>query len=132
MRIALSVLTIALAGCSLDFIADPDEPDPSGQPTDPDPPVTRCALGPRYHMPSSDCGPLPPGTPPGECWSTITVEPDWIDYCWSDVCEGLTYDCRGDMVTARSEGGQVFTGDVLPSGNLYWDAYGYAAEFTPY
>lgn len=121
-----AALALAVAGCSLSLV-DGDE-----APPDP-PPAPRCDLGPRYHMSATDCGPLPPGEPPPtDCWWTLYVEPATIEYCWSDVCESVTYACDGATVTGRTEG-RAFTGTVLANGNLYWDGGGYqGGEYSPY
>jgi hypothetical protein len=129
MRLAPGMLAVVLAGvapgCSLELV-DGDE-----APPDP-PPAPRCELGARYHMPQTDCGLQPPDSPPATCFWTIYVEAATIEYCWSDVCESVTYSCEGTTVTGRSEG-RAFSGTVLPNGNFYWDGGGYlGGEYTPY
>src|SRR5262245_3739385 len=107
MRIGAVVVAVILAGCSLDLLDDSDEPDP-----DPIPPAPRCELGPRYRLASTDCGPRPPDAPPMTCYWTITIDARDILYCYSDVCESLSYECEGGGVTASSSPERRFTGTL--------------------
>jgi hypothetical protein len=138
MRFAAAAVLL-LAGCSLDLIGDGDDdssPEPIGDdvvdPPPPPPPV--CRLADRYRMPHTDCGPLPPDSPPPtNCYWTIDIYETDLLYCYSDVCETVSYECSGGEIVGRSGGDRLFRGTLLENGNLYWDGGGsYGGEYSPY
>ena len=67
------MLLIVFAGCSLDLTGGDDGDDETAPIADARVTPAVCELGPRYRMPHTDCGPLPPDTPPPVCYWTIDV-----------------------------------------------------------
>ena len=133
----MGVLLIVLAGCSLDLTGGDDGDDGDDEATPiVDARVTPapCELGPRYRMPHTDCGPLPPDTPPPVCYWTIDLAADAIVYCYTDVCESLSYECDGRTVWAYASTNRRFNGRILDDGNLYWDDQGGGEDgtYAPY
>ena len=131
---AVAMLGLGLAGCSLGLFGDDsaDDGGDDGGPSDARP-APRCDVGPRYRMETTlDCGPLPPDSPPVTCFWTIVRNIDSITYCWSDICESLSYTCTGGSIDAVGLGDGQYTGELLPDGRLQWTGSGYAGVYDPY
>jgi hypothetical protein len=131
MHAAVAVVGLGLvAGCSLDlFDADDDGENVTSDAR----PAPRCDVGPRYRMETSlDCGPLPPDSPPVTCFWTVTRNVDSITYCWSDVCESLSYTCSGGTIDAVGVGDRRFTGELDPDDRLLWSDGRYLGLYDPY
>jgi len=132
MRFAAVATALLLAGCSLDLFEGDDSTPIADDVVDP--PPAACALAPRYRIQEFDCGPQPPDSPPPtDCWWTLSFSGVDMRHCWSDICETLTYECAADRITARNAIGDLYTGELLPNGNLYWERPDYHdGEYMPY
>jgi hypothetical protein len=118
MRAAVSLAAIVLGACSLDLADDDVDVTETEQPA-------TCDHGPRYFRFTPDCGPVPPGTPPRMCPSTVDFSQfnGSVDYCYGDVCDLVTYQCTEGVLVAERYSGFV---DVA-TGHLIWDG----ADFEP-
>jgi hypothetical protein len=123
-----AIAILFLAGCSLDVGSGDDETDIDDVPTG------ACDLGAQYRSLQNDCGLLPPDSPPAECYWTIRVDAatQTIQYCYSDVCDSLRYECDDAEITAVSDGGWSYRGELVSEGTLLWTSDGSTYVFEPY